>query len=104
MADEDFCPCGKNIVKYYEDVGDVKPLTSLGSWKSLDLIYVYEINGYTWHHSINICLPAHLELIRFVAQVFDQAPHTFCCRTFPVRPGVGTQRLVPEDRSRSGQK
>lgn len=52
------------------------------------------------HPSINTCLPAHLVLIGFVAQVFDQAQHAFCCRTFPVGPGVWTQRLVPERRRR----
>lgn len=52
------------------------------------------------HLSINISLPAHLILITFIAQVFDQAQHALCCGTFPVGPGVWTQRLIPGHRRR----
>lgn len=79
VPDENFCPWGRET---NHETG------------------LYLIIDSLWYPYINICLPAHLVLIRFVAQVFDQAPHTFCCRTFPVGPSVGTQRLIPENTRR----
>lgn len=45
---------------------------------------------------MTVYIPAHLVLIRFVAQVFDQTLHTFCCRTLPVGPGLWAKSLVPD--------
>lgn len=47
--------------------------------------------------------PSHLVLIRLVAQVLDQALHPLRGCTFPVRPGVWTQRLVPDRDNRKHQ-
>lgn len=50
------------------------------------------------------CVPAHLVLIPFIAKVFDQTLHAFCCRAPPVGPGVGTKGLVPDQEGHTNNK